>query len=488
MQSAGKLLLFFLLSGLLFAEVHLEINPKVIQAGDRVTITLSSDQEDTIFPRLTEIGGYPVIASPTENRLKIINNRQHIYLSRSYVIAPLGNLTLPSFEVQYGGNSIYTKPETITVKKRTKTKSQYFDFSIEMDKTTAYVGEPLTLTLRFTINGTIQLQNLNINLENIPNLWFKPLGDQWEGIRKAEKTEYTLRYRVYPQTAGTLNLPHQPVIASTLINDRFSIFQNVKNHTIFSNDLTLEIKPLPKGVAFNGQYALDVTVDTLKVQAGKPVNLTATLEGEGSLEGIEPFNLTIPNVTVYQDEPTITIDETGKSPRSKAIFKYALVADSDYEIPAFEFLFFDPKQERTLKERSQPIDIQVQNTSKTTPNTPQIKTATPAQNTTSTPPTQTSIYLPWIMLLLGVMIGMALIRFTQRNTRPKAPIKRHHLPLIEQIKKASDTKALIATLLPHIDDPQIEEILRTIEAENPDKKRLKQFKTLLIELFRESDR
>ena len=109
----------------------------------------------------------------------------------------------------------------------------------------------------------------------------------------------------------------------------------------YSKALHISVKPLPNNLELFGDYSLTSTVDKTSVDANQPVNLNISITGKGNIDDIQKYNLTVPNVISYADEPkiesTFQTDEYGGNFTQKIAF----VAQSDYTIPKIELTYFN---------------------------------------------------------------------------------------------------------------------------------------------------
>ena len=134
-----------------------------------------------------------------------------------------------------------------------------------------------------------------------------------------------------------------------------------------SNDVQLRVRPLPKsGRPTNftgavGNYSIHAQLDLRRLAAGEAATLKVMVEGTGALRG-EP--LTIPpteGIRSYDEAPTIEAVLKDDGVRSRATYSTTLVplTPGTYEIPAIEFSFFEPDEERYRSVRTRPLSLEV---------------------------------------------------------------------------------------------------------------------------------
>ena len=139
------------------------------------------------------------------------------------------------------------------------------------------------------------------------------------------------------------------------------LYASSKTRTVFSQELDIEVKPLPEGVELVGELDIEVNVDKKEINAGEAVNVTIEVKGAANIEDIPVFDIHVDGAQAFEEEPKIKhFLEDGKYYGS-FIQKSALVAERDFTLPAFELRYMDVRTDSVKTIRSKAIDIKVLN-------------------------------------------------------------------------------------------------------------------------------
>jgi hypothetical protein len=246
----------------------------------------------------------------------------------------------------------------------------------------------------------------------------------------------------------------------------FQMFNSeIKWTKISSNKLNFNILPLPNNLEVYGKYKISATVDKTKVYANKPVNLTLKIKGVGNIDDIKKFDLNIPNAVVYADEPKIKtfIDANGYG--GEFVQKIAIIADSNFTIPAINFSYFDKDLKKEVTISTKPINITVLGGKKQN-DKPKIISSN-LQNSLNEDKncknsSKCNAFVKILYMLIGIILGSAGYYLTLKFIEAKKSKK--ELPLIKKIKKAKNNKELFNLLLPFAKSSEkLDEILKKLE-------------------------
>ncbi len=333
------------------------------------------------------------------------------------------------------------------------------DFRMSADKRSAYLGEPIKITFRFSYPIDLQVAEANFAPPTFHDFWVKPGRSVPDTIQKGRHI-YRLEYLITPQKAGDIEIePARMDIGILRTKQRNTLrFERVKWKSIFSNPLRLRIEPLPGGTTLFGHYTLTAAVDRNRTRADRPVNLTLTVKGSGNLEEIPDFDLNGTDALVYSDKPKIST--RFKEGRNEGSFtqKFALLSEHNYTIPALSLTYFDSDAKAIHTIRTAPIPITVEGES------PASGARLEKAHSVSLPlPSLSASRIVWIVAAIGGFVaGIAATLLWMGRRRRKAAPKR---ALTERIRKARDDKTLLALLLPYTGtDAEIDRIISRLEA------------------------
>ncbi len=119
-----------------------------------------------------------------------------------------------------------------------------------------------------------------------------------------------------------------------------SFVSNINWKKIYSNSLTINVRPLPNGLELYGDFKISASVDKKRVHTNKPVNLTIRVEGEGNIDDIKKFELNLDNAVIYSDEPKIKSKLINGKYYGEFTQKIAIIADNNFTIPPFKHKVF----------------------------------------------------------------------------------------------------------------------------------------------------
>jgi hypothetical protein len=465
----GNILLLALLVINLQAGVKATLSAPAIYKGDSVEFAITANGDDIEFPDIDQIGSYSINGTSSSQSTTIINGNISKQISKVYRFRPLKSVTIPSYKVKVDGKVYKTKELKLKVLKPSANKKGS-DFILEMsvDKNEARVGESINLTVSFKQKIGAKAHDIKLDEPKLENFWIK----KEDGVEKENQGEYIvqkLHYILFPQKAGEYTLkPLEGAVGKVvqsrsrgfgggIFDDPFfddpffnSLTNRIKWTKIFSNDIKLNIKPLPNNLELFGEFKISASVDKIKTQANKPVNLTIKITGEGNIDDIKKFDLDIDKAVVYADEPKI--DSYVKNGVYKGEFtqKIAIIADSNFTIPPVELEYFDKKTGQSKTIKTQPFDIvvkggdvkkeRVQLESSNIVKTDDKKESVKTKSTKSEPN-----HIKYIYLLIGLILGAII---TQIFNILKNRDKKVESDMIKKIKKAKTDRELFDLLLP----------------------------------------
>ena len=234
---------------------------------------------------------------------------------------------------------------------------------------------------------------------------------------------------------------------------------------IAANSIKIEVLPTPENTDLVGDFKLNETIDKSEVAANKPVNLTITISGEGSLEDFEGPKYEIDGVTIYSDDAKIESHSSDNRLVSSFEKKYVFIADHNFTIPSRSFSFFDYKTGEVKKLETKVHHIKVRGSGSAVPAVIHSSCSPTVSEHSAGPDLQTggsekaanwlSSIAPWVLLLVfgaGVVFTLILLKIVP------------HIKWKRAINPMKESEAL-KILYPHInDDKKVEEMVRLLYA------------------------
>ena len=462
MINLGKIILTCLLmTHVLHAKLNIYVDADKVTIGEQVRLSIVAEGNEVIPPKVTALCGEEIVSTSTSTSVQGINGvftKKQIF---EYTFVPTKSCTVEPISVTVDGQQEMTKPLEITVSPVKVTKNSRFILQLQTDKHRVYVGEPFTLSVIFKQKHGANAVDSKFTLPSMKNFWVK---EESEG-RKFEEDGYTVQHLSYilaAQKSGyhTIKPARIEIAARTQRQDTWGQwFATLKWRTYFSNELEMEVLPLPDNLSVVGTFQIDAEVDRSEVNASEPVNVTVSIKGSGNFEDIKGFKPKISGVGVFAEEPsTKAAIEQGKY-RGVWRQKIAFVPTHDITIPPFTLHYFDLESNRSKTIQTRPISIHVKNAASVTETKP-LQIQRPAVTETAathneTPSNCSGGSFGWGLgmgLVLGVLLGLLPWRTWQRRYRAQESVR------------FNDERDVLKVLLNHLDDADAADMAAQLEA------------------------
>jgi hypothetical protein len=479
-----RFLLLIFIPSVMFSLVELKA-PETFLQGEPVNFSISASGSNVDFPDIKSIDSYTIQQTGTSTQISIINGLKSQKIIKSFRFYPASSVILPSFKIKVDGKIQQTKEHKITLQKIKKTKSDIFDLTIDVDKTQAYVGEEIYLTMRFKYKKDIQIYDLQFSKPIFNNFWSKQLQTpklQQDNLYVVQE----LKYLLFAQKSGTLNIPPFKIVAVLPDRNSFgfnSFFQSATiNKKIYSNSLKLDIKPLPKNIYLVGDFKIKAIVDKTTIKAAQAVSYQLEISGRGNIDDLQEYNLNIPQATIYDNPSQKSFNI--KNGKYGGIYKktYSIVANEDFVIPAIQLKYLDKKTNKIKTISTKEYKIKVL---KSTTQTPKIETKNTIKQKEIIKEkiiyVNTELYKLVLSFIGGFIIAsliFALVLF--KNTKNN---NKKDLLLLKSIKKSTSSSELLKKITPFVNiDTNLDKIIYTLEDNNFEN--LKSIKKEIIKILK----
>jgi len=461
-----KLFLILFLTLTASADVKVSVSSPVIYENEIINFIITADGEDITFPQINDIEGYPILGTSSSQSISMINTDITKTTSKTYSFRASKSITIPSFPVKSDGQEYMTEELKVNVIKPKASKNGA-DFVVEiaLDANESYVGEALTLSVSFKSKMNARADQIQLGEPKLENFWVK----KTEKVEQSNQGEYliqTMHYKLFPQKSGEYTIPPIQALVGKIeqrqrqggfFDDPFfnTMTQQLNWQKIYSNSIKLQVNPLPNGLELYGNYKIKATVDKTKVHANKPINLNISVKGEGNIDDVKKFDLTLDNVIVYADEPKIKSQEIHGIYQGSFNQKIALIADQNFTIPSLKLDYFDKATKSVKTITTEPIHIEVVGgkTNNSQPSSIEVSSShiieapQKLKNQTKTVIEKEDAYLKYLFLLLGIILGILMMLLMNSFNKPKK--KKVESNIIKAIKKAKDDRTLFNILLPY---------------------------------------
>ncbi len=447
-----------------FGDVKASLNPPTIYQGGISNYIITADGNKIEFPKIDEIDGNPILGTSSSESISMINTNIKRSISKTYSFRASKDVNISSFTVKVDGKEYRTEELKLKVLKPTASKNgSKFIVRLALDKNESYVGEPVNLAISFKSRIDAHADQIQLGEPKLENFWVKKK-DKVDKSREKNYIVQTINYLIFPQKSGEYNIPatetlvgrveHRRQQMGGFFDDPFfnSMTQQLNWQKVYSNSLKLNVKPLPNGLELYGDYRIESKVDTQKVSANKPVNLTLLVKGEGNIDDVKKFKLDIPNVIIYADEPKISSKEVNGLYQGEFKEKVALISDQNFTIPSFSLKYFDKKSKKVKTIKTEEIKIEViggkigdrDSSSMEVSKSQTIKSPTKVEKEIIIE--KEDSYLKYLFLAVGFIFGVISISLLNYLTKKDRKIERD---IVKAIRKAKDDRALFNILLPY---------------------------------------
>ena len=229
----------------------------------------------------------------------------------------------------------------------------------ELAKTDPYVKEPVLLHLRITPKDPGRIVWLRAHI----------IGKEVQSklLRKTiQDGSYRFVYLLFFLSPGTHALE---VRAQAKMASREAIEQDILGtgyeqtnpiegevRELARKRLQLQVRPVQK-VDLYGDFHLSMQLGATRLKAFEPLSITLRLQGTGYPPEIKD-PLRIPGVKLLADKPQKLVRYSEQGAKIDYIFRYAVVADHNFTIPAVRLRQFDFHSYKTLA--TKPVTITVE--------------------------------------------------------------------------------------------------------------------------------
>lgn len=293
-----------------------------IALGDTLRLTITAtDDEDIDAGQLQALQkDFDILQRSTSSNTSIINGR--VSQSRKLVVdlAPRREGTFQIPRMQFGQSTTPTLTVAVGPASDTPGDGQSVVFEIDVNQDEVYVQGQVILTLR--VQQAVNLEARSISPLKLDNAFVKPL-EQQSFQRVIDGRRWLIdeiRYAVFPEQSGTLEIPAQ-VFSGRIDRGRRSFFdlggggQIVRRST---QPITISVLPKPANYPTADwlpaeQLTLQETWSTPpeQLRVGESATRTIRIVGDG-LQGAQlpPILFTPPDgLKYYPDQPSISEQE-----------------------------------------------------------------------------------------------------------------------------------------------------------------------------------
>ena len=283
-----------------------------------------------------------------------------------------------------------------------------------------YESEPLIVELSFESdinNSAIRLESRGFEAKDFE---VKKIDSNITQIKKGAYS-YRSLWLLKPKKIGKLTIPPQRVVIYRL--NKSSYLTMPKEYK--SPSVDINVKRLPKDTLLAGNLIMSATLNKRQIEANKPITLTLTIQGEGDLTLIPPFNPKIEDAISFPSSPKISQKIDGNRYIGKWIQKIGYSSNRDFTIPSFQIKYINSSTNTLEILKSEPIDISVNSKA-------DIK--------------RWLIYLS--LIIFGAFIAILVSKIYNRSKQKESDI-------IKELKRAKRDEDIYKLLLPYSNNKNI---------------------------------
>ncbi|HPD95433.1 MAG TPA: BatD family protein [Tenuifilaceae bacterium] len=416
MKTFGGIVSFLLLPVLLFAQsITFDVNaPNIVEVGEQFQLSYTASARPSQFTPPT-ISDFEVLAGPStsfSSSFQNINGKvtQTQTYSYTYVLEATkeGKFTIPPAEAVFNKETVTSKPITIEVVKSSNNNTNQninrrvsnnqqpssrnlpddaIYAIVEVDKNTAYVGEPITAIIKiYTSVNIVDFDNPKFpsfngfwsqELETSSNVNFQRVNVNG----KLYNMGIIRKYILYPQKVDELTIDpfelgviyQAPSNAPRSIFDEFFGGSATFRKQVSSKPVKIRVKKLPPNAPESfygavGKYSIKANIDKNKLKTNEALTLSLKVVGNGNVKLISTPNISYPSsFEAFDPKIKENIGKHDNNGNDSKTFDYVLIprTPGKYRIDPVEFTYFDlrDKQYKTLKSDAFNIEVSADTTS-----------------------------------------------------------------------------------------------------------------------------
>jgi hypothetical protein len=282
----------------------------------------------------------------------------------------------------------------------------------------AFIGQQIINSI--AVYTRVNLQKVQVDDETSDGFWQEVISDGNNSTKTINGQEYAsveVVRALFPLRPGTVVIPKRKGVAHVPVNknrnplgglDPFSddFFENffqrtvIEQRKLLSNELSIEVKPLPpvppelaqhtRGIPVVGATSLSLHYSPTGLKVGESKNVSVVLTSEGNLNPVK--TLALPgssNVKIYDGQTQVKHDTREGRLITEKTFSFSVVPlqPGMIRIPGTSFAYFDPESSSYKLITTQDVSLVVTGTAATGASPSGIA---PVENSTPLPASQLS--------------------------------------------------------------------------------------------------
>jgi hypothetical protein len=461
-----KFILLIFLPLVLNAQVALKA-PDTFYKNDVISFSIVASGSEINIPDIKSIDGNSVQTAGTSQQTTIINGKRSYKIVKQYAVTATKDITIPSFKITVDGKIEKTQSKNIKMLMVEKTKSDLYDLTITTDKKEVYVGEAVVFILKFKYKKDLQIVSLDYKKPDFENFWVKELKPQAKQDNDVQYVEQEIRYLLFPQKAGGIELGPLKIGVATVKNSyggSFYLSTPTITTPVYSNKVQLKVKALPQGIKLIGDFDITSTVDKMTVNQGEAVSYKLYINGRGNIDDLDEVIVEIPDATIYDNPSNKEYNIQNNLYGGKYSKIYSIVAKKDFTIPSIKINYFDKNTQKikTIQTKSYDIKVKGEVAKAKTLEVQSIQKVVDKTQNQSGELIALKNNEKVLYLLIGLVVGICLmILYGVFRNGVK---KNNDTPLMKLVKKSKSPNELFKVLVVYINiDEELDKIIYKLE-------------------------
>lgn len=317
-----------------------------------------------------------------------------------YYAQKAGKVNVPSVSITVDGKHYKTKPFSFEIHKNTGALNQHISpnqqdideydlapksiteaksktfLKIILSKNKVYEQEPVECKFKLYTQSNIKIDKKSGRLSLNDFLYDELQADSDKvNVEEYNGQEYStlvLKHLIlYPQKTGTLKINGE-FIVTVLIPQVTNMLgmQYLQQQIVpikLSDDISLEVMPLPSPCPTNfsgaiGDFSVNTKVSPSALRTNETATFTFTINGNGNIKYIKEPQFKFPSeFELYSPKINSDINWVDGRIEGMATYDYSFLPQSvgTYQIPAYEFVYFNPDKKEYITLKTSPINIVV---------------------------------------------------------------------------------------------------------------------------------
>ncbi len=235
-----------------------------------------------------------------------------------------------------------------------------YRYSLDISKRSLYLKEPFVVTFDINQTDSSKVMFFDFSIKNSGSFFVRRLDKQVDEGYHARKERYI--YLLFPLKSGDLTIDfdllvrrgNDELLTTAFTGGRYNV-KAVETEDIHEEipSKRVEVKNLPVDTDIVGNFKLKRHMEKTRVDSFEPLYIDIEINGTGYAPDIvdREWMPKIDGVKIFADKPKIELKYTKRGIVTKALFRYALVSEKGYRLPAIRLRAFD-----TLKRKIYTID------------------------------------------------------------------------------------------------------------------------------------